>query len=199
LPRTFFNLEPQTTLKNEVWKPIPSCPRYEASNLGRIRSVFVHVLKPKITHSTMSDEPLYELVVISGRRKLVHRLVAEAFIGKCPKNMIVHHKDHAKLNNRPENLQHVTRSQNTKLAYADGRIGRTMKLTAFARMKVVEMYEAGVLTSEIAKQFHVSKPTVLRCVRLAGVVADRNRRRPGGGGRRIREANHPIETSGGDE
>jgi hypothetical protein len=67
--------------------------------------------------------------------------------------MIVHHKDHVKRHNAPDNLKYVTPSENTRLAYADGRIGKTYKLTAFARSKVVEMYESGSLTLVIAKQF----------------------------------------------
>lgn len=152
--------------------------------MGRIRSVFIHVLKPKLNYTTLKDEPTYEVVVIRGRRYLLHRLVAAAFLGKRPQGKIVHHKDHHKRNNKPENLTYVTPSENTRMAYADGAIGKTYKLTAFARSKVVEMYEQGVLTKEIAQQFRVHQATVLLCVRRAGIKPDRNRRLVGGGGRK---------------
>src|SRR5205814_7449808 len=110
------------------------------------------------------------------KRTLVHRLVAAAFLGPRPPDKIVHHKDHNKRNNLPGNLEYVTPSENIKLAYADGQIGKSYKLTAFARAKAVEMYETGMLTSKVAERFRVSKDTILLCVRRAGIKPDRNRR-----------------------
>jgi hypothetical protein len=43
----------------------------------------------------------------------VHRVVAEAFIGKIPKKMVINHKDFDKHNNSIENLEIVTSSQNS--------------------------------------------------------------------------------------
>lgn len=91
--------------------------------------------------------------------------------------MIVHHRDHNKRNNRPENLEYVTPSQNTKLAYADGRIGRSYKLTAFARKCVAEMYETGRYTTPmLAERFRVSKSTIIHIVRMAGIVPHRKQK-----------------------
>lgn len=166
-----------TTLKNEVWRPVPGIPSYEASNLGRIRSVFIHVLQPKLNYRTLKDEPEYELIAIGGKRIMVHRMVAAAFHGPRPQGKIVHHKDHNKRNNVPENLEYVTPSHNTRLAYADGRIGRTHKLTAFARSKVVEMYETGKFrTPQLAEQFRVSRSTILLILRQAGARIHRMRK-----------------------
>jgi hypothetical protein len=47
-------------------------------------------------------------VNLSKRQKLVHRLVAEAFIGPCPTGKQVNHKDGVKANNNLENLEYVT-------------------------------------------------------------------------------------------
>lgn len=105
---------------------------------------------------------------------MVHVLVAAAFNGPKPEGMITHHWDHNKRNNKPGNLGYVTPSLNTRLAYADGRIGRTVKLTAFARSKVVEMYESGKYSSrELAAQFHVSRSTILGYLWRAKVKAHR--------------------------
>jgi hypothetical protein len=45
-----------------------------------------------------------------GRTRLVHRLVAEAFLGPCPEGHEVNHRNLDKGDNRPANLQYVTRS-----------------------------------------------------------------------------------------
>jgi len=47
-----------------------------------------------------------------GSTRLVHRLVAEAFHGPCPEGFEVNHKNLIKRDNRPANLQYVTRSYN---------------------------------------------------------------------------------------
>ncbi len=54
----------------------------------------------------------YLRVKFAGRLHCVHRLVAVAFLGPVPAGKEVNHKDGDKLNNRPENLEYVTRSQN---------------------------------------------------------------------------------------
>lgn len=138
--------------------------------------MFVHVLRPKLNYLTLSNEPTYEVVVVRNKRMLVHRLVAAAFLGERPKEKIVHHKDHNKRNNQPKNLEYVTPSQNTKMAYAEGHINKTLKLTAFARKKIAEMYEKDALSSDLAKQFGVSKGTIMLCARRAGLKPHRFRK-----------------------
>lgn len=134
--------------------------------------MFVHVLKPKLNYATLKREPEYELVVIRSRRIMVHRLVAAAFLGPRPEGHIVHHRDNHKKHNKPSNLEYVTPSQNTKMAYADGRLGRTLKLTAFARKRLVEMYESGRhTTAELSKQFGISKAHINALLKKSGVSA----------------------------
>jgi hypothetical protein len=51
---------------------------------------------------------------------LVHRLVAETFIGKIPKHMVVNHINGNKHDNRVENLEIVSYSENIFHAYNTG-------------------------------------------------------------------------------
>jgi hypothetical protein len=44
--------------------------------------------------------------------KRVHRLVAEHFIGEIPPKMVINHKNFDKSDNRVDNLEIVTSSQN---------------------------------------------------------------------------------------
>jgi hypothetical protein len=104
----------------EQWLPISSLDGYyEASNLGRIRRS-----KPGMNTETGRVKKLqrnpngYMQVAVSidgveGVR-WVHRLVAEAFIGRCPDGKQVNHKDANPLNNSVENLEYVTQKENIR-------------------------------------------------------------------------------------
>lgn len=109
---------------NEIWKDIPSWKNYQASNLGNVRSVFGG--KPKIlvqtsNHSGDSEKTKKGYLCVfpcdNGNKqcKPVHILVCEAFHPK-PKgkgdNLQVNHKDENKWNNRADNLEWVTPSEN---------------------------------------------------------------------------------------
>ena len=112
----------------EEWKAIPGLENlYEASTEGRIRSLdrYVQVLNQIRFHSGRVLTPHitnkgYYMVSIypeTGVHKncLVHRLVALTFIGAPAKHRKeINHKDHNKLNNKPENLEWVTRKQNVR-------------------------------------------------------------------------------------
>lgn len=156
-------------MAREWWKPVPSHPGYEASNLGRIRSIKIHVLKPRRNHRTLGGDT-HHVVSIGNRKRLVHRLVDEAFRGPRPKGLIVHHRDNDMINNKIGNLERVTYSQNTKYAYRDGRIGSHWMLNPFQRSKVVQLYKSGTLTRNIAKQFGTNVANILNVLKQAGVA-----------------------------
>lgn len=105
-------------MAREVWRRIPGLGGAAASSHGRVRSRFGRVLK------TRAMDNGYWVVCFhhDGRTvtKLVHRVVAAAFKGGCPKGREVNHKDGNKANNRPGNLEYVTRRQNIRHAMAKG-------------------------------------------------------------------------------
>jgi hypothetical protein len=98
-----------------TWKIIPTYPNYEASNDGEIRNITTK----RIMKKTLING--YYRIPIKNKTKLVHRLVAEAFLEKGEFS-IVHHKDNNKLNNSVDNLEWTTQSFNVKKAYEDGLI-----------------------------------------------------------------------------
>ena len=69
-------------------------------------------LKPDVTDSGYCRITLYK----NGKpyRELIHRLVLETYIGKCPINMECRHLDGNPKNNRLNNLKWGTRSENSK-------------------------------------------------------------------------------------
>ena len=62
------------------------------------------------------------LTDLSGNQKgrFIHRCVWECLHGEIPENMTINHIDCNKLNNKPENLELVTREKNTSLAWKLG-------------------------------------------------------------------------------
>lgn len=106
--------------EEEIWKSSPSAFGYEVSSLGRVRSVG-HGL---ILHPSTDDRRRgYEFVnvQVGGQRRHfpVHRLVAEAF---CPNPdsatyTQVNHKDDNPANNRADNLEWCTPTQNAQYIF----------------------------------------------------------------------------------
>lgn len=101
----------------EVWVPIPSQAGYEASSQGRIRSLPKLVrngrgeyTKPSRIITGFATRKGYRRVRVNGSNHLVHRLVAEAFHG--PSSLQVRHRNGRPADNRPENLEYGTNSQN---------------------------------------------------------------------------------------
>ena len=57
---------------------------------------------------------------VCGKPRAIHVLIASAFHGPRPGGMEVNHRDGIKANNRPCNLEYVTRSENMKHCFRSG-------------------------------------------------------------------------------
>ncbi|QGK90421.1 HNH homing endonuclease [Acinetobacter phage vB_AbaP_APK44] len=101
---------------NEVYKVIPSNPNYQVSNLGNVRNEQGKVLKTYLINSGYVCLKLHT----DGKRTshTVHRLVMAAFLGSS--ELEVNHKDGNKSNNRLDNLEYVTSSENKLHALETG-------------------------------------------------------------------------------
>lgn len=122
------------TDNTEVWKQIPGHPGYEASSLGRIRSIdraetyfrkdcknpINRSFKGKILKQYLENNGY--LTVFLGRGTIFrsHRLVYEAFYGKIPKGKVINHKDCIKTNNNIKNLEDITTAENISHAWNSG-------------------------------------------------------------------------------
>ena len=92
-------------MSEEIWKEIPNYPKYEASNLGRIRNKKKqNILKPIKTKSGYYNISLGN--TLNGNPpKRVHRIIALTFIPN-PNNLPqINHKDENKANNAVDNLE----------------------------------------------------------------------------------------------
>lgn len=95
----------------EEWKIIDEAPNYEVSNLGRIKTIKTgRIRKLTLTNAGYVQIGLFQNGKIIYR--LVHRLVAKAFIPN-PNNLNeVNHKDFNKQNNTVANLEWVDHRTN---------------------------------------------------------------------------------------
>lgn len=106
-------------MKPEAWKPVVGFEaRYFVSNKGRVVSLrgTIKFLKPGPSGGYPS--------VCLGRNKmrLVHRLVAEAFLGPCPIGQEVRHKNGRREHASVWNLEYGARQQNVEDTMRQGRV-----------------------------------------------------------------------------
>lgn len=155
----------------EVWKPVPDFPRYEASNLGRIRSFQGRhgpYKEPLVLRDAQSGRG-YRAVVLwneHGKKQMyVHQLVLSAFRGPAPSGHEGAHLDGVRSNNRLDNLAWTTRSENHGHKIIHGTTNRgersgTSKLTTAEVRAMRSEYrfgEHGRGTHSLAEKYGVSQ------------------------------------------
>lgn len=132
-----FEIDKRLAGANEIWKDIKNYEGlYQVSNLGRVRSLdvrtyqknkfgkFQYVLhKGKILKLQKQRNGYFTIDLhINGKfeRKIIHRLVADAFIPNINNYQYINHKDSDISNNTVENLEWCTQKYNIKYAYDFG-------------------------------------------------------------------------------
>lgn len=111
-----------TEVAHEDWRAIPGYEGlYEVSTEGRIKSL----AGPKSPRIMLFNNCRgYRTVELwkdrTGKRFTVHRIVCLAFQGPRPDGFDINHKNGVKSDNRNQNLEYVTKSENRKHAFATG-------------------------------------------------------------------------------
>jgi len=156
----------------ESFKPIPDHPGYEASDLGRVRSLDRVVIKHHLgvdREFALQGKVLafrkhlqgYRAVSLGNRKQAtVHSLVMFAFVGPRPDGAWINHRNGDKADNRLENLEYCTPKQNQEHAICTGLAPRPPggdKLTTDDVLQIAERLRQGESTVALGKEFGVSR------------------------------------------
>lgn len=139
----------------EIWKRIPEYEsRYEASNIGRIRSLNYNKTGKICVLSPCLNGKHYFKVGLSKNNRVkyfsVHKLVWLAFNGKVPEGYEINHINEDKTDNRLENLNLLTHKENLNWGTCNERISinKKGKLNTKKSKHVLQFTLDGVLVRE---------------------------------------------------
>lgn len=161
---------------NEIWRTCVECDAYEVSNSGKVRRSETYPYRGFIPFKDLVqvyDKGRYRKVCMRKNRKqlfkMVHILVASAFIGKRPADYEINHKDGNKSNNSVDNLEYVTRKENKEHAkrlglYASGTEVNTAKLTE-EKVKEIRSKFPSISQGKLSKIYGINQAHISRIIR----------------------------------
>ena len=155
-------------MDEELWKEWPQDPRIKVSNKGNVISCRRGAWHPlKVGH----DHKGYPRVSAGASSRHVHRLVAETWIDNPNPNYYtqVNHINGDKDDNRVENLEWVTPSQNMRHAFRTGlkKHSGGLKATPILIVETGEIFES---LHECARRIGGDPSHIAKC--LAGKISN---------------------------
>ena len=166
-----------SSINSIEFKPIPGHEKkYGASKCGKIisyprwRKPVASILVPWISRG-------YEYVKIQNKNKLdqktmaVHRLVAMTYLSEWDSRLTVNHKDGNKRNNKIDNLEMMSNSDNVKHAFKnklicfDGEKANGAKISDEQALFINEVFLSGICSlKELSIFFKVTQCTIKNIV-----------------------------------
>lgn len=149
----------------EIWKIVENFPNYAVSNQGRVM-----IIKSRIKQclgkimKAMASWDGYEYVELSNngyrQKHKIHRLVATAFLGKKPAELVTNHIDGNKRNNSPSNLEYITDQANRIPNLGEKNGGSKLTEETVRRIRRTP-HKYGV-TKQLCQEFGVHRTTIHR-------------------------------------
>jgi len=167
--------------QNTEWKPITGFEDYyQVSNMGEIKSlqrelprsygVGTSIKRERIMKPRKHSRGYYSIALRVNKeitQFFIHRIVAVHFVDNSNNKPQVNHKNGNKTDNRAENLEWVTPSENTIHALASGLMGKgwfKCKIEKDDYSKIRELYKGGMRQKDIANIYNVRQSTISNLV-----------------------------------
>lgn len=163
----------------ETWKEIKGTDgNYSVSNLGNVRNngFYANVagggkrfVKPRLLKAQLTANGYPFITYMKSESKLIHRMVARAFIPNPLNKEFVNHKNGIKTDNRVENLEWCTRQENEDHAFSTGLKNSTgsknvrAKITEKDVIFILENY-GKISDDDLCNKFNIHRGTLQRIV-----------------------------------
>jgi hypothetical protein len=158
----------------EQWRPVPGYPFYEASSLGRVRSLDGvggrrtrkgRILRQNPDHARRGYLAVHLVMDGISKTTNVHNIICAAFHGPCPTGAECSHENGNRKDNRSANLEYRTKNENECLKILHGTVTRgekigNSKLTEEAVRDIHKLIGQGVTQKEIAARYLVNHRTI---------------------------------------
>lgn len=167
-------------MSETIWKDVQGLEGiYQVSSIGSVK-------RPRMGDYSCKEKELkpsqnssgYLFVNIKGKSTNIHRLVAEAFLTPTEGRTFVNHKDGDRLNNKVDNLEWCSQSENVTHALNDGLWDLVKGQNHYSatvsdsdKQECLSLYATGKYTQkQLASRFGVARTTI------SGWVTGRTRR-----------------------
>lgn len=154
-------IESMIGFSGEVWSPVKNTDnKYYVSNKGNVISNTCNITT-LLAYKT-SNRGYHQISTLKPfGSTLVHRLVAQAFIPNPDNKAMINHKNGIKTDNRVENLEWATHSENVVHAIENGLMADNTRETYLNEVDVAQMLALSIRTDipyvTIAKMYGTTK------------------------------------------